>query len=307
MKYVLLLLLFLPVFCFSQENEKLEIYLDENLKPIEFTKFYRKNLSFLFFKSKTKKDSVTINMLHNLYKLGKFSEDELTQIRLFLKSNYKNQNSTNKNIVFSLTDKLYGYLPLKILQDSIDIAHNHTRKNVLTNYSYNSKRNDFDKAQKKCKKKYNKHNIEPYYFYREKLDFSFNYKNISWNKLPRFFETLFFKQQHSSMVIIKPNGQYFYYHRMPEKLIKKLLKEDWDEIINDYQAALLNLSRKPIGFFLEIANYNKNRNLSFQFGNIKNRTYSYGSGSSNKIIVRDREAMMEYLQDGFKCYSYGSY
>jgi hypothetical protein len=299
--------MFLPIFCFSQVTEKAEIYLDENLKPIDFTEFYRKNLSFLFFKTTSKKDLVTVNMLHNRYKLGEFSDAELTQIRLFLNANYKNQISENKNIIISFTDKLYGYQILKKLQDSIDIAHNHSGKNVLTSYRYDDSRIDFDKEQKKCKKKYKKHNIEPYYFYRKKLDFNFNYENISWKKLPRFFETLFFKQQHSSMVIIKPNGQYIYYHRIPEKFIKKLLKEDLTEVINNYETALSNLSIKPIGFFLDIANYSKNRNLSFQFGDTTNKTYSFGGGSSNRVIVRDREAMMEYLQDGFKCYSYGSY
>jgi hypothetical protein len=306
MKYAFVFLLFLPIFCFSQETEKDEIYLDENLKPIDFTEFYSKNLSFLFFKTKTKKDSVTINMLHRNYKLGTFNEEELSQIKLFLKSNYKNQNPNNKNIILSFRDILYSYQSLKDTRDSLHLAHNHKEKDDFTSYRYNDLRNDFDRQQKKCNKNYSKYNIETYYFYRKKLNFNFNYKNVSWHKIPRFFETLFFSRQHSSVVIIKPNGQYFYYHRMPEKFIKQILKKDISQIINTYESSLSNLSREPFGFFKDVANYRSNRNLSYRIVD-DNKRYQSGNGSLSTTVFRDREAFLTNQQEGFKCYSYGSY
>ena len=297
-----ILVLFIAFNSFSQEQQKeIHLYFDENGNTIEFYNYLKKCGSFLYHCKKTQKDSIYINKINELFKFGKLSETELFQLNNLLDRDTKSSNLNNKTVVINFRDTLFGYPTLKKRMDSLTIAHNHNHK--ISNSKYSRDRRTFDNSRKKCHKKYRKENIKPLYFFRHNKDYNYINKNFEWHKLSKSLNALFFKTQHSSIVILKPDGNYFYYHNIPDSYVEELLKNNWDQYIKDYNIAKNNLLKERNGFFkdMEYSYQESRKKLDQKFEPNK-------LAPLNSVLKINRHGESYYrLKQPINCFSYGSY
>lgn len=312
----ILTFLFFFIACnsFSQEQQnEYHLYFDENGKNIDSYNYLKKCTSFLYNCKKIKKDSIYINSINEFFKFGKLTESELFQLKHLLKRDTKSKDLDNKTIIISFRDTLFGYAPLKKRMDSLTIAHKHDHK--MSESKYNSGRRSFDKSRKKCHKKYQKENIKPLYFYRHSYGYNYFNKNFKWHKLSKSLNALFFDNQHSSMVILKPDGNFFYYHNIRDVFVNKLLKNNWEPFIKDYNIAKTNLLKERNGFFKDLYRPYENPLQFYTVRGNRKTTYKYFTNNNpygnpySSIKVNNRRNIQQYLNNlkTDNCFSYGSY
>ena len=287
----------------SQNNlDKITLFLDENGRQTDVVEYYKKCTSFLFSCKTNKKDSLVINTVNQLYKFDKLSETEMFQLKHLLARDTNEKLLDDEILIINFNDTLFGFNPLKKRMDSITIKHGHDHK--ISNSSYT--------RQRKCLKKLKNDHVQDLYFFRFNKDYSFKNKNFDWHKLSKPLNTMFFDNQHSSMLIIKPSGDYFYYHEIPNSYVKKLVSKNWDAYIRDYRIAYTNLLKDRNGFFKEMQNTNKKKPLKFYIEddpvNISNMNRDVKL-PRDVIRVRNRSEISRYFRNSTSknCFSYGSY
>jgi len=159
---------------FSQEKQT-ELYLDEAGKQITFAEHFNRKLSFLFSSKKIIKDSLTINVLSENYKLGKFDSIQNIQIRHYLSLKENNVLINDKTLIISFKDTVFGYEELKIRNLRMQKRHNNKcdHDHKLTELTLNKYKSDRTKSE-----------------------------NFKIKKVPALLKSLFFK--YDSKVLIFP-------------------------------------------------------------------------------------------------------
>ena len=224
----------------QSEISKNNLYFNENLENISVVEYLKKSTSFLYGTIKTENSSSTINRLIERYKFGKLDSLQNFQIRNYLAKKHNNNQLKSKTIIISHKDTIYGF----------DELPYHAKKyHIKTKSNYNSLRNKFDVNQKHNNKRLSKLSIVPLYCYSYNKGNNYASRHYKMNKISPALMPVFFKSG-SGVVILKPDGKYFFYKYITEKYVQELLeKDDWNKFINAYKVAKVNLLTKPNGFF----------------------------------------------------------
>ena len=279
---------------YSQKN-KTPLYIDENAQLISMIDYYEKCNSFLFKCSKREQDSLLINSTHQLFKFGKLTTKENSQLRNFLKAKTSDINFLNKAIVINHIEVLKGYdEAVKFIKT--DTLH---RSNYFNEKIYNKINKNLDLYKKKCSKKVHKLNANVVNTYSSNNKYIFVPKYYKWIKA-KFLSNVFFNKK-NGIIVLKPNGEYFLNQGyINNDYIKILLSDDnWDNYKKEYQVALNNLAKKRTNFFknkkfknksvvfLEGANF-KNRNQIKQRLRKMGKSISVFRGNKSQYLNRMR-------------------
>lgn len=281
---ILILILFISNNTFSQ-SIKDTIYLDYQMQAI--TKYEYTSLSrhHLYQKSKIVNDSVIINKLEYNYEFSKLSNEELTQVKHLLKKQF-NVDSSNKTILFTYSDTIYGVNEFITKREARRI---YDQLNFNTKKKYLLKRKEYDRRQKRCKKYAKKHNIIPIYSYSFNNNFSYNTEHHKKQKISKSLANIFFKNKRLGYVILKPNGYLFYYRYLTQYYLDKILNEDWDTYINDYKSAISTKKTGNIQFYLDMIDQrNRERNFIAK-QKIKEMTIAERK-KRNKIVIKPEKS-----------------
>lgn len=220
----------------SQNNTKPVIFLNENLKPIDEITYSNKLLKDIYREDIINKDSIKIKKLRKLYEFDSLNQIELKQVQNIL-TKYLNISDFNKSIIIVYRDSLLGYT-------EYNQSFNHRKMfdatKLVTKKSYNKARKKYDSNQKKCRKFSNKYNTNIIYGFSESVNFTYNPKHYKNTKIPDVLKSIFFKNKRRGTLILKPNGQYFYFSFLTQKQIIKMLNSDWKPYIKDYQSIMSN-------------------------------------------------------------------
>ncbi|WGD34146.1 hypothetical protein [Olleya sp. YS] len=255
MKKLLFILITFSSFAYSQEKEKKITFLDINLNPITENEFHVKSNSNLYQANYIVNDSIIINKLEYRYEFGELSATELSQTQYLLKKQFGDLDF-KKNIIISYIDTLYGYNELvnnTFVRRMYDFSSNSTLKD------YNTRRDQFDKQQKKCSKYAKKENFIALYTYGVMNNFTYKSKNHKKQKLSKALISKFFKHKKGGFVILKPDGNFFYYRYLSQDYVTKFLNESWTKFKNDIETAKLDLRFNNINFIVEMKESQKNK------------------------------------------------
>ncbi|WP_034059365.1 hypothetical protein [Lacinutrix jangbogonensis] len=302
-----LLLLFIPFFCFSQEIEKTKIYFDENLKEISANEFKKRSPGFIYQDSLEENDSLLIYKLHPYYKFGKLNEIELNQVNMLFKRDFDFDNTEEKNIIITYKDSLLGF---EEINKSVEALRMMDRGQKFTKETFTKKVNQYDRNQKRCLKRVKSKKTKVFYTYRTKLNYSIQPKNFKYEKISTTLKSILFKNSKYGVVIIKPNGNYFFYKWMTEDYVIKFLKKDWTQYILDYEIAKAQSSINKNGFFKKMIDDRRNNTKTFY---IENDVRNFGSNNVRKkrtdgvITVRSKREAQAHKDKKLNCYSFISY
>ncbi|EDP70398.1 hypothetical protein FBALC1_06563 [Flavobacteriales bacterium ALC-1] len=230
LKNILVFLFLFSLPSYAQVETKPIIYLNENLEQIDQISFSEKVLKSIYRENTTTHDSVIVKSLFKTYDFGSFKETELLQVKDLLRK-YLNVKDFDKNLILVFKDSLLGYTHYS---KSIQNRRNIDETDIISEKEYIKRRQYYDSRQKKCKKFAKKNNATPLYTYSENIDFNFKSKYHNKYKLPDVIKSIFFKNVKRGHIILKPNGQYFYYSFLTQAQVKKMLESDWKPFIKDF-------------------------------------------------------------------------
>ena len=308
-KTILITILLCNLSSFSQETNDNNYYFDENNKQIEILNYFAKCSSFLYKCNKEEKENSIFNTMFEVYKFGKLSEIETSQIQKLL-SRDTDENLNNKTIIISFRDLLYGPNGSK-LETNLSFDKHYTLPMKESKYKSIRKKNDL--KQRKCIKKFNKNNATALYMYDLSIDYSYEPKYFKWHKISPIIKSTFFNKKSPSILILKPDGNYFRYtSNLSEDLLNKLMKKDWTSYIKDYKIAKINLPKNPNGFFKQMKSNNSNKNRVFFIDNNSNITREqkrkfFQSQPEEVIVVKSKDEISQYLSNKQPCFSYPSF
>ncbi|WP_040282358.1 hypothetical protein [Psychroserpens damuponensis] len=245
MKYIFFLFLSLNVFFGNGQSEnKPVIYLDQDLSLIDSIEYHEKAISALYFGSELDQDSIIVKRLIRKYDFGNFNSTKLGQVQNLLRRELGVENF-EKNIILFYKDSILGY---NEFNNSIKARALLDEMSIVTKQEYLSRRTSFNSKQKKCRKFAKKLNTKPFYVYSEKINFDYVPKNYEHHQISKTLKSIFFKYDFHGVVILKPNGDYFFYTRLLESQVKKMLKDDWTEYITDFNLAKSNPQIRVLKF-----------------------------------------------------------
>lgn len=292
---------------FSQSKTEYAVFLNEENQVIDATTFYKMKNSFLYGSRKIQKDSVTIFSIIQFYKFGKLDSIENSQTRQLLDRATNRTFSKDKIIIISFKDSIMGYSEYVKRLDSIGESKNF-KPNISSEKVFYSYRKKFDIGQKKCRKRFEKYDFEIVYFYRHNRGYDYQTKNFEFLQISSPLRALFFNRSHGGYVILKPDGNYFYYNRLKEDMVKDLLENDWKPYIKDYTNAKEQLLYSKIGFFEALDDFQSITKTFFidSTGAYKNKSLP-ANVDPNAILVSKRNEIPKYLTVLNECYSYASY
>lgn len=232
---VIFLFLTGPIVC--QNKSKVNIFLDENLNSINKEDFNKKLNSFIYYSNIYKTDTITIYRIRESIKFGHLSKVENSQIRKLLNRDNETEDAFEGYLVLTFRDTLYGYDDYLKRFNSFS-----TQKST-----FSEKLRVYDRNQKKCIRQDAKNNRERLYLFNYNKGYTYQPVNFEWKRSSSVLNKFLFNNQ-SSMIILKPNGEYFFFIEVYEKLIKELLdSEDWSDFVKDYEEAKTTLSGEPSG------------------------------------------------------------
>ena len=264
MKSLLFLILFYFISNIYGQVNTNYILLDEANKAIDSITYKKKCNSLLYDCQMIKTDSLIVLTMTQNYEFGKLNSLENTQVRNLLYRATKQKYNPNKTLIIYLKDTIVGFeyhlkkrVNYKVnYRNFVDSTYygNNTYYGIKAYddmYEFENKfRRRYDKNQKECKKKYEKYNVEAVYFYYRNFDYTYQPKNFTFHKIPTSLKRFLFKKNNTGYVILKPNGNYFYYGSMKENKLKELLKNNWKPFIDEYNSIKENLPEKlKKGFF----------------------------------------------------------
>ena len=236
----------------AQTNSKPTIYLDENQNQTNESQFVKKRKNFLYTSTKYKSDTLDIYLLVNAYEFGKLSQQENQQIRNLISRDKAQEINEGKNIVISYMDTLRGFKPNYKGNSSQLVTSEKKHTNRLVK---------FDNRQEKCIEQFNVLNTEVIYYFGSKENFNYEPKHFEWKPIPQPIFDIFFQTHFSRHILLKPNGEYFIYRYMPEKILKKLIGTPWDSYFNDFETAKKTGTFNRPGIFSKIvpSHYHSNK------------------------------------------------
>ncbi|WP_407556789.1 hypothetical protein [Winogradskyella sp. 4-2091] len=241
----LIYILFIFSICsYSQDDSKPIIYINEELEQIDETTYYQNVLKTIYREEKVIQDSLVIKRLIKTYDFGYFNETELPQIQNALKK-YLNIKEFDKSIILVFQDSILGFSHYKKSQY---LKKEHDELDNSSEKKYLERRIGFDERQKKCVKFAKKNNAIPKYVYSRNVDFNLDLKHHTKEKIPDFLKNIFFKNLKQGLIILKPNGHYFYYTRLTQAMVKKMLETDWEPYIKEFNAVKNNTEKYSLQF-----------------------------------------------------------
>ena len=308
-KTILLIFLVTSLSGFSQENIITNFYFDENNKQVGILDYFDKCSSFLYECNKEEKENSVFNTMTEIYKFGKLSKTETSQIQKLLSRN-TNRDLTNKTIIITYRDLLYGPNASE-LKGNLSFDKHYTFPMKGSKYKLIRKKND--SKHRKCIQKFNKKGVAALYFYNLSIDYSYVPKHYKWHKISTIIQSTFFNEKSPSILILKSDGNYFRYtSNYSEDLLNNLITKDWTSYLKDYKVAKLNLPNNPIGFFKQMKPNHSNCNEVFFIDNNPNITREQKrefiqSKSEEVIVVKSRNEISKYLSHKQPCFSYPSF
>ncbi|MFP4846058.1 hypothetical protein [Winogradskyella sp. PE311] len=217
-------------------------YFDEDLNQINKVDFVAKSLTKIYSKRIYDKDSMIIKKLIVDYDFGQFNTIELQQLHDLLK----------KEIGISEFDKSL----ILVFRDTLGGSYNKDNKKRLVDAdfsdgfsedNYLKRKKRYDKEQKKCNKFAKQNDAIPLHFFSAKQNYNFKSKNYKEYKISVLLKSIFFKGQSYGLVILKPNGQYFFYKYINQLQVEKMLNSDWANYIKDLNTLKVKpLKRDPV-------------------------------------------------------------
>lgn len=307
MRFYQIGILFFCYLTYSQNNSpKYALYLDENKQSIDQETYSKKCNSFIYNCENKLRDSVIIHSLELLFEFGKLDSIENSQVRNLFEKSTGSKYSRNRNLILILRDSIID----NNYENNDSISTSETNKSYGIRMKINnSKRKTFDKNQKKCKQKFKDYNLDVIYYYNKNFNYSYQPKHFQAFKIPKPVSFIFFNKSNYGYVILKPDGNYFFYKFLNEEILKDLLSNNWDEYIHQLNKAKKSNLTYPVKF------------LSKGFREYETHTYSKDTFSnfftkkqpmklSNYTIHKtNREHVVRYSDYDYQCYSdiYGSY
>jgi hypothetical protein len=243
-KNTLILIFLFSFYSYSQVQSKQTIFLNEELEQIDNITYAEQVLKSIYKEVIITKDSVIIKRLQKTYDFGSFNETELSQVHNILKK-HLNIKDFDKNIILILKDSLLGYTHYA---NAIQRRNKLDKTDLISKKDYLKRMKNYDSKQKKCKKFATKNNAIPIYTYLKDSDYTFKPKHHTNYKIPDIIKSVFFKNVKNGHIILKPNGQYFYYNRLTEHLLKKMLNSDWTEYIANFKRVKENPKAYSLDF-----------------------------------------------------------
>lgn len=246
-KILTVLLFFTHFICQSQS----EIYMDEQMKPIDTLTYAKKCRQYPYKCVFIPTDSILIYKVLKKYDFGSLSPEAYNQIRKLLILDSKKNIETNDVIVVKYVDTLRDYLSDKRKYrdhlDSVNIISSLVFQSKISTKPHDRKLyqkhiRSWIKKSKKCVKKYEKRlPVSINYVYDYEQDALETYGDFNIVKDRGIFKNLFFKIVcHYNLLILRPDGSYFLsgYH-ISDKDVKKLIEtQDWSEFKNDWRSTL---------------------------------------------------------------------
>ena len=307
MRFYQLGILFFCCLTYSQNNfPKYALYLDENKQSIDRETYSKKCNSFIYNCQNKLRDTIVIHSLELLFEFGKLDSIENSQVRNLFERSTGLKYSRNRNLILILRDSIID----NNYENNDSISTSETNESLgISMKIYNSKRKIFDKNQKKCRLKFKDYNLDVIYYYNKNFNYLYQPKHFQAFKIPKSVSFIFFNKSNYGYVILKPDGNYFYYKFLNEEILKDLLNNNWDEYIHQLNNAKKNNLIYPVKF------------LSKGFREYEKRTYSkdtFGDFFTEKQPIKlpnytihktNREHVVRYLDYDYQCYSdiYGSY
>lgn len=269
-KYIIFsLFLFISFNGICQEK----IYLDENMKELDYISYTKKCDAHIYKCIEFKTDTFAINKMVYKHQFGTITPSEYIQVKSILSKDSKEKIKQNAVIVVKYSDSLYSYNTTKKKHNSLIAFHqkavydtaSNTMKYHKINYktynlnTYNKNCKNWLKEQNKCIKKFEKiDNINVIHSYLHKEKNTYNYADFHFVKDRGILKNTFFKiVKNFNVLILKPNGEYFLSGgHLEDKKIKKLLKDsDWSNYIQDWETTVTKYPKSGFGFFKKKLNH----------------------------------------------------
>ncbi len=239
----IIIILLVNIKATSQSKYKGNIFVDENYEILSVNEFNKKKNCYLFYETIKQTDSATIHILRQRKKYGKLNENELIILKESLLKDYNVTLKPNETLVINFKDTLFGLSQLKKYRKPhvMHLPYGDTINYYQSSRVYDKNRKTFDSYQKKCHKKYAKLNSKSLYLYSLNLGNTYDYKNVTWNKVNDVLQSLFFKGSFFFLVL-KANGEYLMYTEDADYVIEKIIAmEDWTPLFEEYNQSLIDL------------------------------------------------------------------
>lgn len=301
-KGVLLIILFISSLnLFSQK----EIYLDEDLNPINPTNFSALSKTHLYQTQTINTDSIIIKKLDYNYEFGKLSEIELKQTQNLIQKEFGIKDF-NKNIIISYIDTIQGF---EEFNKNIEARKLLDQSDIITFKEYEKARKRYDKQQKKCIKYTNKENSIPLYTFTFNNNYIYKTTNHKKLKISNALRSIFFKSKKSGFVILKPDGNFFYYRHLTQDYVSKFLNENWTRYIMDIEVSKKSLYPKKIRFITQMYQDHRTKHLNLALNEIKHRK---NNPQKTKNIVLQSHSVNKkpstiLVKNNQRCYTYPNY
>ncbi|MFP4846057.1 hypothetical protein [Winogradskyella sp. PE311] len=241
-KITIFLFTIFSLLSFSQNNNKVEIYLDENSNEINEEEYKIKLATSVYSEKTDIKNDNILNRLSLNYEIGQFNTEEFQHIKNSIK-NQLSQVDFEKNIILIYQDTLKGVNDKNLsLENSFDIS------------DYLKQKKKYDSKQNKCKRFARKNNAEAYHIYSEAINYDYNSKNYQTHQITESLKHKLFKNESYGVIIIKTNGDYFYYKQLNQLQVDKMLNSDWSNYIMDFKSFKTKPVKENPKFVTEMIN-----------------------------------------------------
>lgn len=259
-----IVIIFVAFFSLSSSFSQTNIYLDENLGLIDKATYNKKCDSFLFNCQTIKNDSMTGYLVFENYKFGKLNTEDYQQVLGVLKRDSEILELDNKTLIITYRDNLLNHLHYRQMHP------NHQ----ITKDNYHIKAKEYISDQKKCIEKATSNNRVRLYFYRSFAGYFYDTETFNWKQMSQLLNKLFFYNNQDSMLILKPNGHYFYFTEINQKFILELLDtNDWTPYIEALENAKTKNTKTPKGLLKNL----RINSLNSSKKNNKYKCYFYGN------------------------------
>lgn len=283
---------------YCQNKGNFQVFFDENNKPIEIDKYYKKCSAFVFVCKKQNVDSIQINSITKMFLFDKLTEVEYNQFILHLKLRNKISIGTNKTIIIS-----YRRVLKKIEKGHLSSQNKSTSIRQIKNIerSHLSSQKNYDIEQKKCFKQFKRDNIIPIYLYKNNINYTYMPKNFSWQQISLNVGSIFNNPNildDHLLIVLKPNGEYFTSnHIIPSPSLKKIINpKTWNQAKLDLESSISVNSAKGVGVFSEIYNYRKTYTTTRKFIIKPNSKQINPRIQGNTVTVKSKEEMQKYIR-----------
>jgi hypothetical protein len=263
--FIVLVTLFLSTVIFSQTKT---IFIDETNREITKDEFKEKCNTYFYKCFDYASDTLKFKKVLYRYSFGQLTNDELTQIKLLLKSDQNIELKKDEFLVVKYWDTITNFQE-RLRRYKIHVKKHESEDNTIEHKEFNRKIHDSNiaswvKKKKKCIKNFKKrYPIEIIYMYRNDTGGIQDYKEFNWISDERnIFKNRFFKLMNNyHLLVVKPNGNYFLCGgHFSEKSLKSLLNtEDWNEILIDYNTFRTKFRKNGYGIFKKPNFYHKSQ------------------------------------------------